>query len=353
MAPSAEIERFLRRAARRLLLRRLLAATLWGAAANALLFGAVRGANRALQTDLGLIDLGPAVVAVLSGRALLRLRRRRLVPEVDRELRLKDGLVSFVDFAGRRDVDPRLREAQAFETSVRVGACDVNRGVRIHRLLWAAQVPALAVLALSAVDPWTSLNLLRVQDGEPGGGRVSRVGPPAAGRDAHEPAGEPGPAPSGSPGERSAKAPEPPRPAGTGLAPETQTAERGQGGTPRDVREPVPGPAPDLGHAKSPGPLEEPATLYSETVGEGLTPVREYQPGPGRPPAAPEAGKWPGRISFHLAPQNLPGGGAGAADGGNAAAGRLEITVDFDRVPLAYRGLVRRYFERLQQTEGG
>ena len=349
MDAAEAIHGFLRRAARRLLLRRLLTAAAAGAAANVLLYGLVRGLNGVLAASLYPIDIGLPLFGVLAIRALWRGRGRFTAGDADRELGLKDRLVSFLDFSRRLDLDQRLCAAQAWETTTRIGTIDLRRGLKIHVLLWGLLPPAVIVLMFSSIDPWIS-RMLRTS---PGTHRITEVVDhgdavaPGAGERPEAPtaAKEPG-SDRDVAGKTGPKDPDPEKP-----ATDSVQAARNRERVTSTAQPPETGPAPRGEHVAAPGLLEEPAQLYSETVGERLTPVAADATNRERSREAPPATAWRGNVSFRLAPQDLPGGPGRGGEGGGRTPG-LEITIDFNRVPPAYRDYVRRYFERLQ-AEGG
>ncbi|HEY5999032.1 MAG TPA: hypothetical protein VI078_06970, partial [bacterium] len=139
---------FLRSARRRWLGRRALQALLAAFAAHHLVLLATALVNRIWGRVLPGLSTGPFVALVLFVASFPGARPARIAPALDRALGFKDRLASFLDLAGRADVDERYRRAQAAETAAALARVSPRRAVPIPRWLWAA--PALFAWLLYA-----------------------------------------------------------------------------------------------------------------------------------------------------------------------------------------------------------
>jgi hypothetical protein len=354
----------LRRARLRLLARTLLWAALASVVLNEALARGAAALSRLAGLHLAVPYIAPLLVAVLSVRSLRRLRAPAVAAEVDRRAGLKDRLATAVDLAGRADCDPEFREAQLRDAAASAAAVSLPRVVPVPAPLYAAALLFLAHFWINVVNPFLPTTPLRfVPRGAPGrrpAGEGVRAGAERAVeapqvRPPGETAGQP---PQGPPPESGVTVTHRP---GQHVPPATQDA-------PPDAQ-PMQSPLPNI-RSKPPRGAEpagaetaqeasdaaEPMQLYSETVGAKLTPV-SGTPLQGAAPQAPlPAAPGSGRMSFNLLPGGTGGGqgGGGGAAGGGGGTAPLRIVVDFERVPAAYRGLVRRYFEALEKArEGG
>ena len=340
----ASLRQFLRRARRRYLTRELLGAAFASAAASLLLELAFGLASRRFGLDLPAVSIGIVLALVLGALALRRNRIDRVAARADRGLRLKDRLVTFLDFHGRSDIDPDFRQAQAAEAAAALARTDLPRGIPVPRLLWAA--PLLFGWMLY-VDYFAFF----VPSSPPFFQQVARiVSPPRAAPGAGDAPGD------GVSGEKAEPAtPSAPRPDRPETAPgETTPDAPGDKKPPEGEVGPKDQGAPGSGdqsvpphQAAAPAVISEPARLYSEPVGKTLTPVAEARPG-STPAALPEL-PLRGRISFNLVPVDGEGvgpAGTGTKPGAGKAEG-LGITIDYDAVPPEYRPHVRRYFNAL------
>lgn len=340
------IEGFLRRAGRRLLLRRLLGGCLWSGLAGLGCAGLVSGVNKIFSWRLPVIDIALPLLAVFATRALLRARLPRAALEADRELMLQDRLASFLDFQGRGDVDPEMRKAQVRETATRLGPHALGRALRIPAPYRLGPFVLLGALATTSLSPW--LTRVRI----PGTGRPHPMAERASQGRSVEKNESDRPVPSREeenerPGEAAAPVLSAKPAAGVG-EPQRGAAEVAR--READVPKPTAGSAPGPEHARTSVLLEEPAYIYSETVTPDLTPVASGAP-PRREGVSSPPPPWSGRISFHLAPAASRGKDGERGEGAAGGPAPAEISIDFSRIPPDYREYVRRYFERLQGAE--
>jgi len=348
---NAPLPEFLRRSRRRYLTRELLGAAFTSAAASLLLELALGWASRIFGLDLPAVSIGIVLFLVLGALALRRNRVDRVAARADRGLRLQDRLVTFLDFRARTDIDPDFRRAQAGEAALALARTDLTRSIPVPRLLWAAPLLfgwMLYVDYFAFFVPFTPpffQQVVRVADPRRAATRTGDA--PEEG--AFEEKSDPG----------AALQPRQDHPA----TPPTPPAAPGDTKPPVGEDAPADQPAPGAGDqgassglAAIPAFINEPARLYSEPVGKGLTPVADAAPGsaPAAPTALPEL-PLRGRISFNLVPVDGEGvgpAGTGTKPGAGKAEG-LGITIDYDAIPPEYRPHVRRYFNALMRLFQG
>jgi hypothetical protein len=109
--PEAAVRDFLRRVRRRYLTRELLAVCGISAGASLLLEYGTGFANRAFGLALPLVSTGLALLLVAGALSVRRNRTAPVAVRADAALVLKDRLATFLDFAGRADIDEAFRRA--------------------------------------------------------------------------------------------------------------------------------------------------------------------------------------------------------------------------------------------------
>lgn len=354
-APAAApaVERFLRRARGRALVRDLLAAALISSAADVVLRLGPIAVGRQISRELPQLFEGIYLFVVLAVLAWRRQSVWRVAGRVDTRLGLKDRLTTFLDFRENTSVEKAFRDAQALETAATVAPIPQRRAVPLPWPLWFGPPALLSMLYLSYFA------FFRPGDLPLPVGVVRRIAPrpgaPPPAMQSREPQRAPA-SPEGEPPKGVGDATQPNAASGGGSRPdpgrlpwELPPAEPA-GRTP--TTEPAGGP-----RSESAQPLQgEPARLFSTKVGAGLTPVApDAQPGAAGSGSAGPPQQRQGRVAFSLVPTGSGDGrrGGGSRPGGGRAEG-LEITVDFDALPSELRAYVSRYFETLaRQGRGG
>lgn len=351
-----ELNRFLRMGRRRILLRRLLWIALASALFNTALVLGMWLANRFFDLHLPILTPGLYIFAVFAVLTFVKIGPTQVAERLDQRMKLKDRLLTFLDFSRRVDIEPAFRTAQSDEATEATRKVNLRRGLPIHPLLWAGPLLFLWMVVLNYFSPFlpTPLRLMQSLVGEfhPGGPVVSSPdagGPEEASQEAdiRTPGGEVEPPADVS---ETASREQTAAGGGRGKKPLHEIDENGE--RPHFGNEDGKLPPEDLAEqfrstGGIPARFGEPSMLFSETVGKELSAVEEGASPESRQKVSPDTLPPPqGKISFNLIP-------ASAQEGGEKKGERLQITVDFDTVPAQYREYVRRYFGRLQRHGGG
>ena len=171
---ATRVAAFLRTARHRALLGDLLAAALVSAAADVVLRLGVIALGRQLSRELPAFFEGIYLFVVLAVLAWRRQTLERVARRVDRHLRLKDRLATFLDFRAREDLAPGFVAAQAAEAAATLEPIAPRRAVAISRWLWAGPPALVWMLYMSYFA------FFRPEDLPPPI-RIARVGPPLPG----------------------------------------------------------------------------------------------------------------------------------------------------------------------------
>lgn len=291
------------------------------------------------------LDIGPVFLAILVPFLFRRSGPALAAKRADACLGLNNRLASFVDFAGRSDVPPEVRNAQARETERALAGRRPAAAAPIGG--WLVVGPLLLVASLAyPIFFFTSTETVTMQVL-----RQLGVGAHVAG-DAGQEAGHNSPAGEGQSDAAGENGKADDQAASDQARVESQTARQQDPAAAASVdgtaeKTPDPDRKADAAAARPPADhLEgrEPGTLVSERVGSRLArvvdPLFAPENGSRQQPAAAA-----GTISIDLVPKGRTGRGARAAPGQAELPER--VLVDLDTLPEQYRPLVKTYFELL------
>jgi len=294
--------------------------------------------NRWLGAGLPVFSVGPFFLVMTFLYTLRRWSFTAAAGRADRALDFRDRLTSFLDIAGRRDVQAPIARAQGEETEAALSGISLSRVRPVPVLLWAGPL----ILAFSVFYP----NLMTLM---PPAFQVTQFSNDAPNRlvDSEQPdsSGELSEADLDSHPDPEDEVPETP--------PEEDTARHDGDDAPSLAGPPLDVPGDTAAERPSPSSVPgQPSTLESTRRAEELSrvidplfsPLREDQPAAEDMPT--------GSMAFHLLPEAAAGGeegGEGEAAGGLPA----RVRIDFDDIPEQYRFLVKKYFAFLGGQETG